>query len=524
MSENSERIDPANPTQVARETLRRLALRRIAPTPDNYQALYTEITGMPASPAPGAVGVLGGLVADLNQHHPELAEPVRLLNQALQKSDWPLCRKQLGKIALQLKYQNEHRSGANQRPQTENLALLRDSLAKTLEFGVVAQLNDNPRLAEKARQIATAIRTADSAASLNEATAALKSLWISLEMQANDAGEQQETLKRILVLLLENIGELLDDDLWLRGQLELVQDVIAGPLKIQSLQEAERRLKEIIYKQSLVKHGLREATTTLKATMTTFVSRMSDVVAANDEYQSKIATHMARISQTEDVLELNHILESLLDETRAAQSDTRRAHDDLIQERDAAVRAESRIRQLETQLAQMSALVREDPLTHSLNRRGLEHEFAREAARADRYQTAFSIAVLDIDNFKALNDKRGHHAGDAALIHLVSVIREELRITDQVARLGGEEFLIMLPNTRADEAVKIITRLQRSLTKKYFLDRNEHVLITFSAGVAERHAGELQEALVERADNAMYEAKRTGKNRVCLAAGSSQPA
>jgi diguanylate cyclase len=324
-------------------------------------------------------------------------------------------------------------------------------------------------------------------------------------------------LKRILLLLVENIGELLDDDTWLRGQLDLVQKVITGPLRIPALQEAEKRLKDVIFKQSMVKHGLREATATLKATMTTFVSRMSDAVAANDEYQGKIATHIERISNTEDVLELNRILESLLDETRTAQQDTRRAHEQLVLERDTALQAEDRIKQLENELAQMSALVREDPMTHSLNRRGLDDEFAREASRADRYNTPFSIAVLDVDNFKALNDARGHQTGDEALIHLVKVAKEELRLTAHIARLGGEEFLIILPNTPLDEAAQIVTRLQRSLTKKYFLDNNERVLITFSAGVAERAPAETQETLVARADSAMYEAKHSGKNRVCLA-------
>ena len=515
MAEPTVKINLDNPTEVARETLRRLAMRRIAPTPDNYQTLYEEIVGVPSAPpadpnAPSAVTALSGLVMDLNRQYPELAAPVETLNQAIRKGDWTQCRRQLGQITLLLKQQGESGGG-------ENLALLRDLLAKTLEFGVVTQLSHSPRLADKAQELALAVRDANSAASLRDAASGLKSLWVSIEMQAPDVQQQQEMLKRILLLLVENIGELLDDDTWLRGQLDLVQKVITGPLRIQSLQEAEKRLKDVIFKQSMVKHGLREATATLKATMTTFVSRMSDAVAANDEYQGKIASHIERISNTEDVLELNRILETLLDETRAAQTDTRRAHEQLILERDTALQAEDRIRQLETELAQMSALVREDPMTRSLNRRGLDDEFAREASRADRYDTPFSIAVLDVDNFKALNDTRGHQTGDEALIHLVKVAKEELRLTDHIARLGGEEFLVILPNTPLDEAAKIITRLQRSLTKKYFLDNNERVLITFSAGVAERTPGESQEASIARADAAMYQAKQSGKNRVCLA-------
>jgi diguanylate cyclase len=524
MAEPTVNINLDNPTEVARETLRRLAMRRIAPTPDNYQTLYEEIVGKPA-PGVGAAtpaSVLAELASDLQTHYPALSSQAASLNKAIGKSDWRQCSFLLSEIAIQLKQPAGEGKPARQLDSgaaalEDNLALLRDLLAKTLEFGMVSQLSHAPRLAEKAQQLAVAVRDARSDGTLRDAASGLKSLWVSIELQASDAQQQQEMLKRILLLLVENIGELLDDDTWLRGQLDMVQEVVSGPLKIHALQEAEKRLKEVIYKQGMVKHGLREATATLKATMTTFVSRMSDAVAANDEYQGKIASHIERISSTEDVLELNRILESLLEETRSAQADSRRAHDQLVVERDTALQAEGRIKELETELAQMSALVREDPMTHSLNRRGLDDEFARESSRADRYNTPFSIAVLDVDNFKALNDKRGHQTGDEALIHLVRVAKEELRLTDHIARMGGEEFLIILPNTPLDEAAKIVTRLQRSLTKKYFLDNNERVLITFSAGVAERAAGEVQEATIGRADAAMYEAKHSGKNRVCLA-------
>ncbi len=518
MAEPTAKLDTASPSEVARETLRRLALRRIAPTPDNYQALYEEITGVskPAAPTQPAVGsnagsVLSGLVMDLNLHHPELAAPVNVLDDAIRRNDWSGCRKQLGLIVRQLKHSATPAQGS------EAVSLLRDLLAKTLEFGVMVQLSHTPSLSDKAQKLAALVREAHTANTLRDAASGLKSLWIDIDLNSSQGHDQQETLKRILLLLVENIGELLDDDTWLRGQLDMVQDVIAGPLKIKDLQESERRLKDVIYKQSLVKHGLREATATLKAAMTAFVNRMGDVVAVSDDYHQKLVTHVERISQTEDVLELNRILETLLDETRAVQSGTRAVHQELLAERDAALAAEDRILALEKQVAEMSALVREDPLTHSLNRRGMDDEFARELSRAERYKTAFTVAVLDIDNFKKLNDERGHQAGDDALVHLVQVAKDALRITDQVARLGGEEFLIMLPNTPRDEAERIITRLQRSLTKKYFLDKNDHVLITFSAGVAERLPGESQEALIARADAAMYEAKRSGKNRVCLA-------
>jgi diguanylate cyclase len=125
--------------------------------------------------------------------------------------------------------------------------------------------------------------------------------------------------------------------------------------------------------------------------------------------------------------------------------------------------------------------------------------------------------MLDLDNFKKLNDTHGHAAGDAALVHLAKVIRHTVRPTDVIARYGGEEFVIILTDTDLDAAVSITVRLQRELTKRFFLHNNERLLVTFSAGVAQFRKGEEEEQLVQRADQAMYQAKVQGKNQVVRA-------
>jgi diguanylate cyclase len=199
------------------------------------------------------------------------------------------------------------------------------------------------------------------------------------------------------------------------------------------------------------------------------------------------------------------------------QMQTMRSRDEMVAARLEVEQAEARIHTLESQLEQLSELVREDQLTGSLNRRGLEDAFRREAARADRGGTPLCVAMLDLDNFKALNDKHGHSVGDEALVHLVRVVKQTLRATDVIGRFGGEEFLILLPDTPIDEASAVLIRLQRELTKRYFMQNNERLLITFSAGVALRAAGEEQSALVKRVDEALYRAKRAGKNCVVMA-------
>jgi diguanylate cyclase len=162
----------------------------------------------------------------------------------------------------------------------------------------------------------------------------------------------------------------------------------------------------------------------------------------------------------------------------------------------------------------VSAQARHDALTGALNRKGLDEAMVREIATVERKKTPLCVALLDIDNFKKLNDSKGHSTGDAALTHLATVTRECLRPQDTMARYGGEEFVILLPDTTLENGITALTRLQRALTRQYFLAGDEQVLITFSAGVAQRADGESGDDAVKRADQAMYLAKRAGKNRV----------
>lgn len=194
-------------------------------------------------------------------------------------------------------------------------------------------------------------------------------------------------------------------------------------------------------------------------------------------------------------------------------ADHRRLRDDADQAQRELTQARTRIRQLESQLRQMDELVHEDQLTGALNRRGLDDAFEREFARAARGGVALCVALLDLDNFKQVNDNYGHVAGDAVLMHFARIVNTTLRSMDVLARFGGEEFVILLPATTPVEAMITIARIQAELAARPCEHEGRSLPVTFSAGATAYQAGEEKHALMKRADAAVYKAKHAGKDQ-----------
>lgn len=528
MSTTAPPVPPApgatNAADVAREAFKRLAVRRIAPTPDAYRDIYNEIVGIvPPAPAPvvapapdtGAETVLSGFAGTLSGTPGELAEFGQRLNRAVKVRDWDGYARNLAQLAE--KYLRRTTPIDVLGIEGNNERALREMLSRTLAFAVASLLGGSPTLIAEAESLGAAVKNAHSEAALQEIAARLKELCYRIELKSGDDAEQHELLLRLFKLLLENVSELLDDDSWMRGQVAIVTELISGPIDQRSLEDATRSLKDVIYKQGQLKHGLTDVKLTVKNMMMTFIERLGFVAQSTGEFHSKIDKFSTRIRGAEDIAQLDVVLDEVLKETSKVQEEALQSRDRMLAAHQEVQEAEQRIRELEEKLRDLSDLVREDQLTGSLNRRGLDELYERESSRADRRGTQLCVALLDLDDFKKLNDTYGHIAGDNALKHLVKTVKDTLRSMDVIARFGGEEFLIVLPETSIEAAAATMTRLQRELTRHYFLHENEKLLITFSAGVALRLPNEDQTALIRRADSAMYQAKKAGKNRVVVA-------
>ncbi len=399
-------------------------------------------------------------------------------------------------------------------PFQETLRVLQDVLNQTLNYGLIPRLDGYPELKGEASEVFEHVSKAKKLKEWQVVAKELRGLLVKVEVVNHEDEEIKHSLIRLLRLLIDNISELVTDDQWLNGQITALQTILSSPLEKTMISDAEKSLKEVIFKQSSLKLSLNEAKQSFKQMISVFIDRLGDMSDSTGNYQTKIEHYADAISSTEDITQISSIVEGLMQDTRVMQTDILRSREALEEQRNIAVSAEVKIKELETELTKLSEKVRVDQLTGTLNRRGLDDAFAIEIARAQRGETTLSVAMLDIDNFKNLNDTYGHEAGDMALKHLANVVKDTVRPTDIVARFGGEEFVILLPETDIEEAVSVISRLQRDLTKKFFLQNNERLLLTFSAGIAKFKLEEDQASVLHRADQAMYLAKKSGKNRV----------
>lgn len=591
---------PTHPSEIARETLKLLLTRRMAPSPDNYRAIYNEIAGLSDSGETFPEREFRALATALPKDNVAQQRLARELDQALREGNGENFRRILidfikaqseapqlnwgeliGEVIRQWDAKQMSLTPARKREALEHvlasastnsdllygrlqglarswsqngleaaetltddalpdesaasspttprggkaaaqagsraselLAELRDLFAFALDTAVTTQLSDQPELAAETTRIAAEVRTANTVPAMQELLAALKRLAYRLEYLAEDRAELQNGLMKLLQLMIDNVSELVDDDRWLDGQIGMVREIVARPMNLRAVNDAHQRLKEVIFKQSQLKHSLQEAKQALKQMLAGFVDHLAEFADSTSDYHDKIERCVEKISGADDIAQLEDVLAEVIRETRVIQLNAQRSRDDLRQTQQRVDEAEKRINTLQEELERASTLVRHDQLTGALNRRGLDEIFENEAARARRRRSPLAVAMLDIDNFKKLNDSLGHDAGDAALIHLVAVIRDTLRPQDTLARFGGEEFIILLPDTALPDAQKALVRVQRELTRRFFLHDNEKLLITFSAGVTVLTDADDETSVTKRADEAMYQAKKTGKNRV----------
>lgn len=241
----------------------------------------------------------------------------------------------------------------------------------------------------------------------------------------------------------------------------------------------------------------------------TFLQAISDKA---DTLASSLGTSNAQIRKSIDELvaaqdqeEVLRLLNFIITKANGIHATVGNTYEDLVTTRSA-------LDEIKAELEETRQLLHEDALTGAQNRRAMDAVLAKEVARSKRMGSRLSVAMIDIDHFKDVNDQHGHDAGDRLLLHLTMIAKSVLRESDVLVRYGGEEFLVILPDSDVKGAEFVLDRLKSVIRRSPLIYENKKIDITFSGGIAQLKADENGHALILRADAALYEAKRAGRN------------
>jgi diguanylate cyclase len=338
-----------------------------------------------------------------------------------------------------------------------------------------------------------------------------------------------EELGQLCRELALGLTELAEDDSWTRGQCERLQATLGEGAEegsrvpsARSVRAATVLLAETRERQRQIKNERQAAREALKTLIQRMVSEAGELGDEAGRFSSAMSEHARAIEGADTLESLAGVVRTMLEESHAVQAAVNATRERLRADQERARELETRVDTLERELRRMSDEASTDALTQVANRRGLAQAFAALVAGCLAHDPAapegrLSVGLLDIDNFKKLNDSLGHAAGDEALKSLAAAVRERLRPGDHIARFGGEEFVVLLPGLDDQAAQQVMSRLQRSLSAGLFMHEGRDVFVTFSAGVTAWRHGEALEVALERADEALYQAKSSGKNRTCTA-------
>jgi len=540
--------------QIAKAALRRLALERLEPTPENYERAYRQEAGepppdstealatlidriirgversghnwTPARRKEGIQRVLAGGRGDAKKLQQRLSQ---LVNSW--ESDSAATPVAVGEVVAAVVPMRPEAPDVGapaavaaipapaqgQPPESDASSVAWERIARTLGHALKEALPAHDGANQDlAQELARVVERIDAKAGAAPLADDVEALALRVERVLQHRHHLFDQLGKLCHELTSSLTDLAEDGSWVRGQCEAMQLKIEEGLTARGVRAVSDMLHHARMRHAEVRGEREKARDALKSLMAQMLAELGELGSKTGNFHESVGRYAAVIEESDSLESLTGVVREMVAESRAVQSLVQQTQERLQEEHSKATDLSERVTQLEDEMKRLSDEVSTDQLTQIANRRGLMQAFEIERARLERSGGELSIGLLDIDNFKKLNDELGHSAGDEALKSLAAIVSKTLRPTDRVARYGGEEFVVLLPETPAAEGEQVLTRLQRSLTGGLFMHKDKQIFVTFSAGVTGYRMAERIEDSLERADQALYEAKRTGKNRTCI--------
>jgi len=370
---------------------------------------------------------------------------------------------------------------------------------------------------ELSRQLSGASARVEAEGASAAAVDALEGVCHDVERVLQHRHHLFQQLNKLAAELTASLADVAENDSWVRGQCEAMTARVEEGLTARGARMVSDMLHHTRKRHAELRVERERARDALKVLINRMLAELGELGSKTGNFHESVGRYAAVIEEADTLESLTGVVREMVEESRTVQSLVAQTQQRLQDEHSKATGLSQRVNELEASMKRLSDEVSTDQLTQIANRRGLMMAFEAERARMQRTGQPLAVGLLDIDNFKRLNDELGHSAGDEALKSLAALVTRELRPSDRVARYGGEEFVVLLPETDARAATDVMTRLQRALTGGLFMHKDKQVFVTFSAGVTAYRLEERIEDALERADQALYEAKRTGKNRTVVA-------
>ena len=549
------------PIQLAKAALRRLAQDKLEPTPDNYARAYQAEQGVTPAGGDSLATLIESIVRGIERGGKQwtLARKKDSLQHVLSGSRGDATRLQQRLRQLVGNWESDSHVDAAATPEAP------ETVAETVAAAPEPSANAEPASAQSStavpasaptdaspRVVAALSQTVVRALPLKDSSGDLAAAiaQAAQRIQSDGASEaaaseveglceradwvlqhREHLFKQISGLCVElasSLTDLAEDDSWAQGQCDAMRLTVEEGLTARGVKSVNELLRNTRVKQAALRSERDGARDALKQLINRMLNELDALGSQTGRFHESVGRYADVIERADTLESLASAVREMVEESRTVQGlvdqTQRRLHDERVRATDLS----QRVSELEGELRRLSDEVSTDQLTQIANRRGLQQAFDVECARLQRSVVddpvdaatpglgGLAIGLLDIDNFKRLNDDLGHAAGDEALKALAAMVSKALRPTDVVARYGGEEFVVLLPDTPVDEGQQILTRLQRALTGGLFMHENRQVFVTFSAGVTGFRVGERIEDALERADVALYQAKRAGKNRTLI--------